>query len=814
MAKSPTIALCMIAKDCAESLERALESTKGVFDGYFLQDTGSQDNTVEVFEKWCKDNKRPCKWAKKFVGKDYKSVEVDGRELLGDFAHARNDSFSLADSKHDYAFWMDSDDILIGAEFVQETVSKMYGDNVDLGFMTYVYARGGDGLKPVVQKRERIISLKKPGKWKNRVHENYEIEGVARITQIENIQLEHLRTPFEALSTGRRNNLIMTAQAQEEGIDKFPDNMLHNLAFDHWEHKELDKAVEYYNLLLLRESVRQSPELVYNSTIKLAQAYIMLNKPEDAIIHGLRMAGFGMEKRLAEPFIVLMQAYAGLGSWDEAKLYAERVLEFGIPNTPAPINEYDYLVAPRRVLKQYYISKGDLESAIEQTNKILEFSPTAENRAARFQLLEETKARSAIDGVLKLGSYLQSTNQIEMMDRLKTSIPLAFKDDENVRRMIKELSTDFRRKTYRKRLSGKKSIVIYAGGHFEAWDGDSDKNKGIGGSEGMCIQMSRELAKLGNDVYVYNECGASDGKVFDGVTYIHHSKWNQKIGCDVFISLRRPDIFTNLIRADKQYLWLHDTGYGDDLPTGLFYAPDKIFVLSEAHKEVIKESHGIQDESVFHLTRNGLNANAVKYGDDNAIERDPNQIIYASSYDRGLENVLKMWPKIKTAVPEATLKILYGWNTFDGLMKQRAGTPRGKWMEDYRSRVTTMIEDLKPLSVVELGRVSQNEVYMHFAESGIWFYPTEFYEISCINAMTAQAMGAIPVCSNYAALNETVNGDYGIRDEVSNLRDAVIYLLQNKEETELKRGKMMKWARKAFNMKSLAKEWDKFLNED
>lgn len=800
----------MIAKDKATIIERALDSTQGVFDGYFLQDTGSSDNTVEVFEAWCKKNNKPFKTSKKFVGKDYKSVVVDGKELLGDFGSARNDSFALAKG-YDYAFWFDTDDVIVNAYNIPSILDRVHKDNTDLVLMTYVYAKSADGLKPVVQKRERIINLKKEGGWKNRVHETYEIQGEVRIAETNDIVIEHLRTPFEAIGTSRRNNLIMKAQLAEEGIENFNDQMLHSLAFDHWEHREFEQSIKYYKILLNRYKGRPVSELVYNVLLKVAYAYLSLNKVEKAIVYALRAKQLG--RGLAEPLITLAQAYASIENWEEAAMYARDILRIGMPNTTAPINEYDFVVLPRKILEKYHLIRGEFEQAKQYAKEVSSISPQPQHKRDVHAIFYDNLTNEAIRGVLSLAKYVQSTNDLEMYDRVKTAIPLNLKDNPTVRGVIKELSSDFNRKSRKVKLEGSKSIVVYAGPHYEPWDGNSDKEKGIGGSEGMCIQLMRELAALGNKVFVYNECGEADEQEIDGVTYRHHSKWNANVKCDVFISLRNPYIFNQIIKAKKQFLWLHDTEYGDQLEPINFYSPNKTIILSDAHKQVIKDNHGIVDDSIFWKTRNGVNRFAVEYAKKNAGKRNPYQVIYASSYDRGLDHVLEMWPKIKEAVPQATLKIFYGWNTYDAMMQQRLGTPHGNYMKQYKERIVRMLTALAPLGVEECGRVSQNELYKNYMESGVWFYPTEFYEISCINAMTAQVMGAIPVCTPYAALQETVNGDYGIKADLNELTEAMIYLLSNPEEAESRRKNMMKWAEKAFDMKSLAKDWDLFFNE-
>ncbi|MCR4285331.1 MAG: glycosyltransferase, partial [Candidatus Kaiserbacteria bacterium] len=740
--KQLKVALCVIAKDRERQILRMLDSTQGVFDGYFLQDTGSKDQTVEVFEKWCKEHGKECKTSKKFIGKDYKSVMVEDREWLGDFASARNDSFALAKG-YDYGFWMDSDDVLVSPQVLPEMVQRMNKEGVQVGLMTYVYAKSFDGLKPVVQKRERIIDLNIEGKWIDRVHETYEITPPHKIVDIPMVSVEHERTANEAVSTGRRNNLIMTQQLKEDGLEKFSNKMLHNLAFDHWEHREFRQSLKYYKILANRLKKTNDFDMLYNSYIKMGFAYLSQNKPYKAVTVLLKASNVHPE--LAEPYITIAQCYIKINRWEEAATYARKVIELGKPNTPAPINEYEFLITPRKILEQYYLFKGMNAEALAMANEIVKISPMVSHKQDRQNVINESVKQDAMRGLAQLTKYIINTNDTQMFDRLKTAIPLKLKEERYIQQVIKEVTDNYSRKGVKTILIGKKSIVFFVGGHYEAWDGNSDKEKGIGGSEGMCIQMSRELAKLGNEVYVYNECGESDGKVMDGVTYLDWKKFDAKLKCDVLVIMRRPDMFKNVFRATKQYLWLHDTEYGDGLELAHFYAPNKVIVLSEAHKNVIRENHGVVDEKAFWITRNGINEIAVKYADKKAGKRDPYKFIYASSYDRGLDNVLKMWPVIREKHPQATLDIYYGWNTYDAMMNQRQGTPQGDYMKQYKAQIVGMMTQLAPYGVREVGRVSQNELYKAFKESSIWIYPTAFYEISCINAMTAQAMGCVPV---------------------------------------------------------------------
>jgi len=95
---------------------------------------------------------------------------------------------------------------------------------------------------------------------------------------------------------------------------------------------------------------------------------------------------------------------------------------------------------------------------------------------------------------------------------------------------------------------------------------------------------------------------------------------------------------------------------------------------------------------------------------------------WQSSYDRGLQHTLKMWPRIKEIYPDATFDICYGWDLF---IKNYANNPeRLKWMEKMK-------ELMKQPGIQEHGRIGQDKMKELRSQCGIWFYPTDFEETNC-----------------------------------------------------------------------------------
>jgi glycosyltransferase involved in cell wall biosynthesis len=109
-----------------------------------------------------------------------------------------------------------------------------------------------------------------------------------------------------------------------------------------------------------------------------------------------------------------------------------------------------------------------------------------------------------------------------------------------------------------------------------------------------------------------------------------------------------------------------------------------------------------------------------------------------------------MWLKIREQLPDATLDIYYGWDSFDKANKGNTERMRWKW------GIIKKLHELKAHGVTEHGRVSHEELAQRMKEIQVWAYPTEFTEISCITAMKAQLAGCEPVVNAIAALDETV----------------------------------------------------------
>jgi glycosyltransferase involved in cell wall biosynthesis len=204
----------------------------------------------------------------------------------------------------------------------------------------------------------------------------------------------------------------------------------------------------------------------------------------------------------------------------------------------------------------------------------------------------------------------------------------------------------------------------------------------------------------------------------------------------------------------------------------------------------------------------GVIPNGIDSAQFTPVKKVKNSLIWTSSYDRGLYFLLKMWPQVKKAVPDATLDIYYGFALFDVTPwgKQKSG------QEWKRQMIQLMAQD----GITEHGRVGTDEIAQAYLRADIFAYPTDFPEISCISTMKAQAAKCRVLTTNFAALAETVIGKedkLDIHDEkdFATYQNKLIELLKTpRDEKEL--DDIAAEAVKRYDWDNIAKKWDEEFN--
>ena len=179
------------------------------------------------------------------------------------------------------------------------------------------------------------------------------------------------------------------------------------------------------------------------------------------------------------------------------------------------------------------------------------------------------------------------------------------------------------------------------------------------------------------------------------------------------------------------------------------------------------------------------------------------KLFYGSSYDRGLEHLLAMWPEIIKAFPTAELHVFYGWDLYDKAFQNNP--ERLAWK-------ARMNDDMTQTGITHHGRVSKAELAKGQDICGIWAYPTHFGETNCITALDCQYHGCVPVVMDLAALSETVQSGVKVEGDIYDEETQAAYLQALLELM----GNPVKWAAEQakgrefaprFSWSNIAKTW-------
>lgn len=799
--KKPKLALSMIVKDEEETLEMALISVKDYVDGIFIVDTGSTDKTVEIAKKFGAHVKE--------VGDRFRKPLIKGREPIFLFDRARNFALSLIPpEEYEFFLWIDADDVVLNAENIPAVLERMQREKLDAVYFNYIYQaeldeRGRIKARLIEHLRERIIRHNGKHKWVGHLHETLVAQtDDVRYVDDTRVEVLHLLTPEKFREKARRNRKTLEQMIEKE--KRSDPRTLYSLAKVYFDIRE-DNPRKYIPLAkaLIEEYLEKSGwaqerSQAWNYLVEIYREGGDLEKAEEASYKAIREF-----PKLPEHYLNLGLTCVAKKDWEAARHWLQVATRMEQPQTMTIIrNPKQNKLRALEILYHVSLNTYDLDEARAAARALVKLLPGNQEMQKRLQLVEALYQEKLLTAAyITAGQYLERQHDIGRLRALVQAIPLVIADNPLMSQMINDVLPP--------RRWDENEIAIYCGPGFETWSPKSI-HKGLGGSEEAVIYLTRELKKLGWQVTVYADPGSERG-LHDGVNYLHHYEFNARDEFNILIGWRNPMLFTHhKLRARQKYLWLHD------IPDPLHYYKlvedeikvepgiqelNKIFVLSQWHRERLPR---LPDEK-FYITANGINLKQFPKPEKViGYPRDPHRMIYTSSYDRGLEHLLRMWPQIRQEVPDANLHVFYGWNLFDKFYSDNP--ERMQWKK-------TINELLAQPGISHHGRVGQEKIIEETLKSAIWAYPTHFGEISCISAMKAQAAGAVPVVINYAALKETVKfgvkveGDIYQPEVKEKYLQALVSLLKDGKRQKEIRKEMVPAAQKMFSWTKVAQDW-------
>lgn len=707
-----------------------------------------------------------------------------------DFSKARQKTLDKVKTK--YWCWFDTDDNIDHPEVLRDLLRVMDENELDAIYLQYNYGYSPEGELSAVHWRERIMRTSHPFKWVGAVHETLDSQQQPKRVKNEEIIVKHqVKSLDEVMESAKRNHKIMV-KAFKDGDDD--PRLLYYLGRSYFMLKDYQKSATF---LLKYTEVSGWNEQKYDAWLKIGDCMIQIDELERAI--NSTWEAIKILPHWPDGYTKLGDIYLELNQPEKAVQWFLTALKKRPPETMEIINPAMYTYHPLISLAGAYFQMAKVDAAYEVIKQAEKFKPKSKRfdealKSITTAYIEEKTIKQAA----WLGKFVGKNGNLKSYIE---GLPPFIKNDLRMR--------DLRKEAYPGKKWDDKSIVFYCGEQWEKWGADT-LDKGMGGSEEAIVYLSRQLAWLGYDVTIYNERTEEYiDKFFESplgtgqeahVTYKPWPTFNPEDEFNVFIAWRQPMFAPALkIKARVKGVDMHDSPGGHQaIPEKAIEGNDLFFFKSEFQR---KQAPQVPDEKCV-VIPNGI----VQF--NQKVKRNPHKVIYASSADRGLDVLLEMWPDIKKEVPDVELVWPYGWNSYDALHK--GSTEHGKWKWN-------VVRKMADVGAKELGRLSHEDLAKEFLSSGVWAYPTSFWEIDCITAKKAQAGGVEPITSGYAALQESVlKHEEEIEDihdkpkELEKFKKRVIHALKN-PVSEDKRKEIADKIINKYGWDKIAQQWKEVL---
>jgi glycosyltransferase involved in cell wall biosynthesis len=289
--------------------------------------------------------------------------------------------------------------------------------------------------------------------------------------------------------------------------------------------------------------------------------------------------------------------------------------------------------------------------------------------------------------------------------------------------------------------------------------------------------MCELWAAAGHDVNLYNNPRSYEQSQF------HQSNIQDFNGAedrDVLIVFRSPTLKVDGAKGKK--IWWST----DQFTIGSFkeFAPhvDKIVTISPFHAEYFKSEYGIENTITIDLP-----VRTWEY--EQNIPKVPHRCIFTSVPDRGLGELLSMWPKILAEVPGASLVVTSDYRL---------------WGVPFAGTERYITQAMRIPGVTMLGAVKRPRLVEEQLRAEVFSYPCCYMELACYAVMEAQVAGAFPITYDIGALNTSNMGWFASKGDFV---EKVVHALTSPMDEY--RSNVRSLSRARFSPERILKEWDK-----
>jgi len=277
------------------------------------------------------------------------------------------------------------------------------------------------------------------------------------------------------------------------------------------------------------------------------------------------------------------------------------------------------------------------------------------------------------------------------------------------------------------------SVKIFTNEVAGGWS-PHDIEEMLGGSEECVVLLAEQMAASGHEVKVYHTPKHDEMGAFrKGVEYSPRAQFVPNPD-DVVITFKDYTPWVRGVNARIKIHWssdvegVWDTSLVDHFVNLTEYHQRRNFFVRTDKRRVIP--HGI-DVEPGEKTEHGT-------------------MLYCSSPDRGLIELLQDWKTIRSHFPEMQLKVAYGFDLFDRVM--------GTNGFEFKRAILNLA---KQPGISFLGTLSKDELNEQYRKAEYWVLPLQRpdSELFCLNAIKSRVLGCIPIVNKVGALENTV-GDF------------------------------------------------------
>jgi glycosyltransferase involved in cell wall biosynthesis len=341
---------------------------------------------------------------------------------------------------------------------------------------------------------------------------------------------------------------------------------------------------------------------------------------------------------------------------------------------------------------------------------------------------------------------------------------------------------------------------------------ENSLTKGCGGSETWVIKISEALSNIG-DNHITIICNCEEHQQNEKISWYSLNNIIKVLSDNKFDAILVSRVLTKAlskifkdINCNNLYFFAHDTYLCNENIKPVYYdklddwekeSIKKVFVLSELHKQVFIQKWNFP-EDIVEISANGLDFELLeKYVNNN--NRD-NGILWSIRYERHF-NVLAdiLAPMIKQYIPDFKIYTC----SYD------VPLPDKYKKYDY---------------IVDLGKLSKDELYKEMSKHKIYFHPMLFFETFCIsileaimcgcNLITAYNFGAATTLMPYKGFLLPNNINYkNIKDCKFVVSKIVTSIFEyNSNENKALRESMQTYLKNKYSWEKIAKDMLNVMN--